>query len=219
MKTKTTNQKINLTEGILVMMVILVSHSAGASAQDQDSTKSLFGSDVKVSEIWAPEVKINSIQGDVGTLIGFYGGAVFNQSILLGISGGANLSHPQVNYGYFGALGQYIYKPSTLWHCSVQILLAHGSTKDYENPKSGLLDNFMNISGAGFFLMEPGINIELNLSRSLTLVTGISYRYVTGLNENNENVQITHVKNQDLSGFNFSIGLKFKKEKKPGNQR
>ena len=94
MKTKTTNQKFNLTKGILVMMVILVCLSAETSAQEQDSTKSLFGSNVKVSEIWTPEIKINSIQGDVGTLIGFYGGAVFNHSILLGISGGVNLSHP-----------------------------------------------------------------------------------------------------------------------------
>jgi hypothetical protein len=215
MKTKKTNQKFNLTEGILVMIVILMSLSAEAGAQEQDSTKSLFGSNVNVSEIWTPEVKINSIQGDVGTLIGFYGGAVFNQSILLGISGGLNLSHPRVNYGYFGALGQYIYKPANLWHCSGQLLVAYGTTKDYEDPKSGLLDNFWNISGAGFFLMEPGINLELNLSKRLTLVTGISYRYVTGLDESDENVQITHVTNEDLSGINFNIGLKFKKEKKP----
>jgi hypothetical protein len=215
MKTKTTNQKLNLTQRILVFMVILGSLTAEASAQEQDSTNSLFGSAVKVSEIWTPEVKINSIQGDVGTLIGFYGGAVFNQSILLGISGGVNLGHPRVNYGYFGALGQYIYKPSNLWHCSGQVILAYGSTKDYENPKEGLLDNFWNISGASFFMMEPGINLELNLSKRLTLVTGISYRYVSGLNEANENLQITHVTNKDLSGINFNIGLKFKKEKKP----
>jgi len=214
MKTKTKNQKINLSEGLFVMIVTLMISTVEAIAQEQDSTKSLFGSDVKVSEIWSPEVKINSIQGEVGTLIGFYGGAVFNRSVLIGISGGANLSHSHVNYGYFGAIGQYIYKPSNLWHCSGQLLLAYGSTKDYEDTKSGLLDNFGNVSGASFFLMEPGINLELNLSKRLTLVTGISYRYVTGLDENNENVQITHVTNKDLSGFNFIIGLKFKKEKK-----
>jgi hypothetical protein len=214
MKTKTTNQKFNMTESILVMMFFLMFFPFETSAQDNDSTRALFGSGVKVSEIWAPEVKINSIQGDLGTLIGFYGGAVFNQSILLGISGGVNLGHPRVNYGYFGALGQYIFKPLNLWHCSTQLLLAYGSTKDYENPKSGLLDNFWNISGASFFMMEPGINLELNLSRRLTLVTGISYRYVTRLDENNENVQITHVTNSNLSGLNFNIGLKFKKDRK-----
>jgi hypothetical protein len=215
MKTKTTNQKISLAEVILVMLVLVVFFSVSAYAQEEDSTRSLFGSAVKVSEIWTPEVKINSIQGDAGTLIGFYGGAVFNRAFLLGISGGLNLSHPAINCGYFGAVGQYIYKPANLWHCSGQILLAYGSTKDYENPKSGLLDNFWNISGASFFLMEPGINLELNLSKRLTLVAGVSYRFVSGLDENNENVQITHVTNEDLSGINFNIGLKFNKVKTP----
>jgi len=214
MKTRTTNQKFNLNEGILIIMIILMFLPGVAAAQVQDSTQTLFKSDIKVSELWAPEVKINSIQGDIGTLIGFYGGAVFNRSFLLGISGGANLSHPTVNYGYFGAIGQYIHKPTNLWHFSGQLLVAYGSTKDYEDPKSGLLDNFCNVSGAGFFLMEPGVNLELNLSRRLTLVAGMSYRYVTGLDENNENVSVTHVTNEDLSGVNFNIGLKFGKEKK-----
>jgi hypothetical protein len=110
MKTRIANQKISLNGVLFIMNVILMNLSVEAMAQEQDSTKSLFGSNVKVSEIWTPEVKINSIQGDVGTLIGFYGGAVFNRTILLGISGGANLSHPTVNYGYFGAVGQYIYR-------------------------------------------------------------------------------------------------------------
>jgi len=202
-------------EKFVSMAFVLLLLTNIAISQEHDSIQTLFkpGS-TKVSEIWTPEMKINSIQGDIGTLIGFYGGAVFNRTFLLGISGGANLSHPSVNYGYFGAIGQYIYKQSNLWHFSGQLLLAYGSTKDYEDSKSGLFDNFLNISGAGFFLMEPGANLELNLSNKLTLVTGISYRYVAGLDENDENVSITHVTNKDLSGVNFNIGLKFTKEKK-----
>jgi hypothetical protein len=48
----------------------------------------------------------------------------------------------------------------------------------------------------------------------MTLITGISYRYASGLNEYNENVQITHLTSRDLSCLNFSIGLKFVKAKK-----
>jgi len=214
MKTRIKNQKMNLNGMITVLVVTLMLSSAGISAQEQDTTQTLFKSNIKVSEMWTPEVKINSIQGDIGTLIGFYGGVLINRSFLLGISGGVNLGHPRVNYGYFGGIGQFIYKPENLLHLSGQLLLAYGSTKDYENPKSGLLDNFWNISGAHFFVMEPGVNLELNLSKRLTLVAGISYRYVSGLNENDENVSITHVTNKDLSGVNFNIGLKFGKEKK-----
>lgn len=214
MKTSTEKQKINHNEGIFIMIVMLILLSGGAAAQQQDSIRTLFKSGVTVSELWTPEVKINSIQGDVGSLIGFYGGALINRTFLLGISGGVNLGHPRVNYGYFGGIGQYIWKPAEVIHFSSQFLIAYGTTKDYEHPKSGPLDNFWNISGASFFLMEPGVNFEINLGNNLTLVTGISYRFVSGLNENNENISITHVSNKDMSGINFNIGLKFIKEKK-----
>lgn len=214
MKANVRNLKFHLNGRCFVMIVLLLFLPAGINAQVQDSTQTLFKSDVKVGSLWTPLIKINSIQGDIGTLIGFYGGAVINHSLLLGITGGLNLSHPTVNYGYFGGIGQFIFKPAKLVHLSAQLELAYGSTKDYEDPKSGLFDNFWNISGAGFFVMEPGVNLELNLNKRLTLLGGISYRYVSGLDENSENVSITHVTNKDLSGVNFVIGLKFGKEKK-----
>jgi len=211
MKTRITNQTSDRNKGIFVMIIAMLYLSSGVAAQQQDSTQALFKPGVKVSELWTPEVKINSIQGNIGTLIGFYGGVLINRSFLVGISGGVNLGHPTVNYGYFGGVVQYIYKPEEMIHLSGQTLIAYGTTKDYENPKSGLFDNFWNISGARFFVMEPGVNLELNLGMRLTLVTGISYRYVSGLHENDENVSITHVTNKDLSGVNFNIGLKFGK--------
>jgi hypothetical protein len=214
MKTKIQNQKINLNKAISVMIVVLMFLSARAAAQEEESIKSLFKQGITVNELWTPEVKINSIQGDIGTLVGFYGGALFNRTYLIGISGGVNLGHPRVNYGYFGGIMQYIFNPADLVHCSGQILLAYGTTKDYENPKKGLLDNFWNISGAPFFVMEPGLNLVVNLGSRVTFVAGMSYRYVSGLDENNENVEITRVTNKDLSGYNFNIGLKFVKRQK-----
>jgi len=213
MKTRIEKQKLNVNGLIFVMMATLMFSAAGASAQEEDPTQTLFREGIEISELWAPEIKMNSIQGGIGTLIGGYGGVLINRNFLLGISGGVNLGHPRVNYGYFGGIGQFIFKPASLVHGSGHLVLAYGTTKDYENPKSGLFDNFWNISGARFFVMEPGLNLELNLSTRLTLVTGVSYRFVTGLDENDENVSITHVTNKDMSGLNFNIGLKF--EKKP----
>jgi hypothetical protein len=214
MKTLTKNQKLNLNAIISAIIVVLMFLSTGASAQEEESIKSLFRQDIIVNELWTPEVKINSIQGDIGTLVGFYGGALINRTFLVGITGGVNLGHQRINYGYFGGIMQYIFKPAEVVHYSSQLLLAYGTTKDYQDPKKGLLDNFWNISGAPFFIMEPGLNLEVNLGRRVTLVAGISYRYVSGLNYNNENIQITRVTNEDMSGLNFNIGLKFVKRPK-----
>jgi hypothetical protein len=216
MKTKIKNPKINLNRLFFILVVAFLLPYGEAFSQENDSTQMLFRSKVRVTELWTPEVKVNSIQGEIGSLVGFYGGAVFNRVLLLGISGGVNLSHPRVNYGYFGVMAQYIYKPANLVHCSFQVSVASGSTKDYEHTKTGLFDNFWNISGAAFYMMEPGINIEMNLANNMTLVSGISYRYVTGLNGKDENVSLTHLTNNDLSGLNISIGVKFGKVRAKG---
>lgn len=101
-----------------------------------------------------------------------------------------------------------------MFHVSGQVIVARGTTKDYEDPKNGLLDNFWNISGAVFYITEPGINLELNLKENLVLVTGVSYRYATRLDPDNENIPITHVTNKNMSGFNVSLGVKFGKKSK-----
>ena len=215
MKTKIENRKMNRKEVVFNMVMALMLLSGVVAAQDPGQTRTLLRPDIIVTEMWVTEVKINSIQGQTGTLIGFYGGALFNRTLLLGISGGVNLSHPTVNYGYFGGLAQVITYPANMMHFSGQVLIAYGSTKDYEDPKEGLLDNFWNISGENFVIVEPGLNIEVNLSARVTFVAGVSYRIVTGIDQNNENLYVTHVTNEDMSGINFNIGLKFaKKEKK-----
>lgn len=183
-------------------------------SQDSDQVQTVFNKDTKIGYIWSPGIKFNSIQNDIGSVIELYGGPLFNKSFVVGLAGGVNFGHPRVNYGYFGMLAQYIYKPNKLVHFSGQTILAYGMTKDYEQEKSSLFDNFWNISGASFYVLEPGINMDLNLKESLRFTVGLSYRFVTGLNENSEFVSLTKVTNSDLSGINFRIGLTFCKNKK-----
>jgi hypothetical protein len=213
MKTKHSTKKMDFRKSILAVTFMIL-YTTCACAQDQGYNRTILRPDISITEVWAPEVKINSIQGKTGTLVGFYGGALFNRNLLLGIAGGVNLSHPTVNYGYFGGIAQYIIYPGNAFHISGQLLLAYGTTKDYEDPKSGLLDNFWNISGEIFFITEPGINLEINLTDRVTFVTGLSYRTVKGIDSGNENVSRTRLTNQDMNGFNINVGLKFRKKEK-----
>ena len=213
MKTKTENKKMKLNVLTLVISVIFTLNSTGLSAQEE-APKTLLKSEISITDLFVPEFKMNSIQGDMGSLIGFYGGPLINHSFLVGACGGVNFGHPRVNYGYFGGIGQYILRPEDMVHLSGQLVIAYGTTKDYENPKSGPLDNFWNISGASFFMMEPGVNLEVNITNRMMVAIGVSYRYVTGLDENSEDISRTHVTNQDMSGVNFNIGLKFNRDKK-----
>jgi hypothetical protein len=196
-------------------LILLLPLSTSTSAQQTDttqqtdSTKTLFGPETKIGFVWSVEVKINSIQDKTGSLISVYGGALVNRSVLLGLAIGANVGHPTVNYSYLGFITQYTYKPKELLHVSAQVLVSIASTKDYERSKSSLFDNFLNTSGASFYFVEPGINLGLNLSSSVRLVSGLSYRFAFGLDENSPHVAKTQVTNSELSGINFILGVKF----------
>jgi len=89
------------------------------------------------------------------------------------------------------------------------LLLGGGSTKDYQNPKTSPFDNFGNITGPGFYVVEPGINAEMNLHTKVRLVAGLSYRFVFGLDSSHTLVSLTNVNNRDLSGLNLNVGVKF----------
>ncbi len=212
MKTDVNKRKMNPSALKYAAMLGIMLLTGAMNAQDNLETKTLLRPDVTISEMWIPEIKMNSIQGDFGTLVGFYGGALFNRNLLLGVAGGVNLSHPRVNYGYFGGIIQVIFHPENMVHFSGQVLLAWGTTKDYESPKKGLMDNFWNISGEDFYITEPGVNVEINLKDNLTLVTGVSYRFSFRLDDQSESVRYTHVTNRDMRGLNFNIGVKFGKK-------
>jgi len=79
MKTKTKNQKSKLNGVFFVTIVILLFLSTVAKAQEQDSMKTLFRPGTTVSELWTPEIKINSIQGNIGPLVGINEGVLKNQ--------------------------------------------------------------------------------------------------------------------------------------------
>lgn len=209
MKTKTEKSKMSLNGFFISLSVILILLSIGTFAQEDNPERTLLRRDIILTDVISPEIKFNSIQGDIGTLIGIYGGPMINNRLLIGACGGVNLGHPRVNYGYLGGIIQYVYRPEDMVHMSIQLVVASGTTKDYENPKSGLLDNFWNISGESFFMVEPGINLEVNITTRMKLVMGVSYRYVSGINSAREEIRYTHVTNKDMSGLNFNIGLKF----------
>jgi hypothetical protein len=195
----------------VMLALILASVTLTAKAQETMPDRTLLGPDVRYTSVWSPEVRISSIQGKTGVTIGGYTGVMVNRTLMLGLTGSVNLTHPTVNYGYFGGIAQAVAYPSRMVHLSAQLVVAWGSTKDYENPKSSLFDNFWNISGERFMMTEPGVNLEVNLSEGIALVAGAGYRFVSGIDSGNEYVDMTHLTNQDMSGVSFSIGLKITK--------
>jgi hypothetical protein len=189
-----------------VMMVLLNVCVLPGFGQE---TKTLFKSESKIGFMWGFELKTASIQHEPATQFGLYGGALFYHAVMIGAVGAANVTHPRVNYGYTALMVQYTYKPANIVHLNCHLIFGSGSTKDYENEKSNMLDNFGNVTGARFNIVEPGINGEINLGVKTRLIVGVAYRYVYGIDQYSEYVSKTHISDGELSGFNFTAGVKF----------
>ena len=197
-------KKLSFVALVIISELCFISNPAIAQ-----ETETLMNADTEFNSMWSLELKTNSLQKKIGSLIGGYWGAVINRSLIFGIGGAANLTHEVTNYGYFQLLAQYVQPPDKLIHYGAQIIFGWATVKDYENPKTGLFDNFANTNGTGFYLIEPRINAELNITKSEKLVLGLSYCFAFGLDEQNQYVAKSKVTNKDLSGVNITIGVKF----------
>lgn len=189
---------------IILPLLVLMS----ASSLRAQETQTIFGGDADLRFAWGLDLKVNSIQDKTGTLAGVYAGVLIDKSTIVALTVGSNIGHPTVNYSYIGVLGHYTPNPYAIVHVSGQLLMAAGATKDYERPKTSLMDNFGNTSGPGFWLIEPGVMAEVNLSEKVRLAGGLGYRLATGLDSSDSLVARTRVSDADLSGINLLVSLK-----------
>jgi len=111
--------------------------------------------------------------------------------------------------GYGGLLLEYIAFPRKAVHLSFPIIIGAGGTslgaKTFVNhsqidPQEWGTYDF--VESSTFFVVEPGISAELNMTKFFRLNAGVTYRYISGLN-------LVRLSDDALSDFTFSLTLKF----------
>jgi hypothetical protein len=177
-----------------------------SNAQESET---LMNSSATFESLWSLELKTNSLQREIGSLVSIYWGTIINHSIILGFGGITNLTHTVTNYGCFQLLAQYVHEPDKLLHYGGMIMIGFATVKDYQAAKTGLFDNFMNTSGTSFYLLEPRLNAELNITKSNKLVLGVGYCAAFGLDENSSHIAKSKITNKDLSGLNITLAMRF----------
>jgi hypothetical protein len=106
---------------------------------------------------------------------------------------------------------EYLTKPSKLVHLSFPLLIGRGVAS------SGLADmnfpygrnggrgsrDFDRRNSTRFLAIQPGVNVEVNLLKYLSMFGGVNYR-IAFKNNNNSSM----LSNNDLSGLGFQLGLR-----------
>lgn len=183
--------------------------------------KSLFEGDMDNGGFGGPRVKFTSVKGNLGVLVGAYGGWLINHQFLLG-GGGYGLannvkpnddvqktfnysSQPYIDFGYGGAVVEYYFNPDQLIHSSVSLLIgAGGVSYRGSDPDNNIISGDWkdDHKGDAVFVLEPGVSAELNIAKYFKMGVSVSYRYVSGVN-------LYGVSNSDLSNLSAGVAFKF----------
>lgn len=182
----------------IVISVVLTLVSLYSNAQNGEM-QTLFGKGaIAYGGFGGPRVALSKFNNQDVWLVGGRGGAIFNHTFVIGGAGYGIVNSPMftdIEYdgqpyakaylegGYGGMYFEYIYKPFKVVHLSFPLVVGGGTLLYAETPaaQSGgnMQDNI--ITQSTFFVLEPGIEIELNVVHFMRLTAGVSYRYANGL--------------------------------------
>jgi hypothetical protein len=182
---------------------------------DRRETQTLLSGGVRHGGFGAPVYGVTSINGQPVYLRGTRGAWVINldgaHAIHLGLAGyrtrtdadltgwsHSDIEEPQLRTDYGGFEIEYVASPYRLVHVGTQLLIGSGNARydDRDLDVGNTRDNY--------FVLQPGVNLMLNVTRWFRISGGVYYRYVSGVN-------LEGTGDTDLSGPAGFLGLRFGK--------
>ncbi len=190
---------------MLACAILLVAQFT--KAQEIETLAGHSGSKAPISAYGTPLGRITAIDGKFAVMTGGYGGVLFNKKLMLG-AGGYSLANrigvegtTDHKWGmwYTGAVAEYVHHSDKLFHWSAGALIGGGGISDRTGRDKGR--DIVHNSG-GFFVAEPFVNVELNITSYLRLVAGGSYRQILGTPSG------MGISDAKLSAPGFHLGIK-----------
>jgi hypothetical protein len=188
----------------------------------QDET--LFGTDdISIGLVGGVAVKPTNVQKTFGLLVGGYGGILLNHQLMIGAGGFGLVNNIGISdaahayyqntrdlfleIGYGGGIIEYTFAPSKLIHATAMVLIGAGGIT-YSERNMNHRDYFSSTSEFqtdAFFVIEPSVNAEMNLTNWMRVSIGGGYRFVTGVN------YLVGLNNDDLRSASGNLTFKFGK--------
>lgn len=178
------------------------------------NTQTLFSSEVSHGGFGALVYGATSVNGEFAYLRGLRGAWVIkfdeNRSLHLGLARyrtetafdpveGSSLAGDDIEMSteYRGFEVEYAHRASRLFHFSGQLLIGNGEV-EYRDVNG--LDLFS--TSDNYFVFQPGVNANMNITDWFRLSGGIFYRYAGG-------VSLEGTSDRELSGVSIFFALRF----------
>lgn len=208
---------IKLFPALLLLGALMIPAALTAQHNYHNNQRTLFGNKRCVSHggYGALTVHYTTFQDDQnGILVGGRGAWVMNHGFALGLAGYGLVNSieysdkvpgrdAKMELGYGGLLLEPIILSRLPIHISIPTVLGVGWA-GYRDPDRQLGDIFEDdlFDDDVFFVIEPGINLELNIIRSFRLGLNVQYRFT-------EDLDLTNTASNNLDGWSTGVILKF----------
>ena len=200
------------------LLLVLLCALWGVSSADAQDMQTLFDGDVTHGGFGGPVIKFSEVAGDPGVWVGGRGGWIinFSETHAIGLGGGGyglttfhnipeptdlgdpgDIENPQAVAGYGGFELEYTSRSYRLLHWTATTLIGAGSVSARSQDFQQIDEDF-----DPFFVIEPGLHGELNLTSFMRLHAGVSYRWTSGIDQ-------AGFTDSDFSGINGTVAFKF----------
>lgn len=206
---------------VLLISILFTLTLSAQEKENNEEFRTLFGGD-KTTHGGYGGLLINysQIDGKDAMLVGARGGWIINHGISIGLGGygfandlsyETNINESYQNYSLAGGYGGLVIEPiiGAKWpvHVSIPILIGAGGiayiNNYYGRPDYDSYNPYAEQANA-YFVLEPGIEVELNMVKFMRLAVGGYYRYTSDLN-------LADLDTKVLDGFSVGLVMKFGK--------
>ena len=207
---------------IIIVVFILSTAAAGFGQVDEteqikprrsDDIMTLLGSSNAIGGYGGLSMLYSQIDNKDAFVFGARGAAILGHSFAIGFGGSGFVTDifyddalnmdANLAGGYGGIFFEPIILPKYPVHLSIPVLIGAGGIA-YSSVDRGWEESWYVEDSEAFFVVEPGAEIELNITRFFRFSIGAYYRYTS-------NIDLLNTSKDVLNGFSFGVNLKFGK--------
>lgn len=202
--------------GVLFHLTIVQSNAQ--NIVKEPGAKTLFGNGESYGGFVGLKMKGGEVNGESALLLGGELSGTFAHKINIGIAGYGMVTGVdadtrdvegrffQIHMGYGGLFLEPIIANNKVVHLTVPVILGVGGAgihRDLRRVSGRDIEDYWEVQETDAFLViEPGLNVEINMLKFMRMNVGMSYRYIGG-------TDIEGISDSELSGYTASLGFKF----------
>ncbi|MFO7370529.1 MAG: hypothetical protein R6X09_09695 [Bacteroidales bacterium] len=213
-------KKLMMIFGIMAMAISVVAQQDEEfNTRDSDEIRTLMGKNNALGGYGAISMQYTEIQDRDAFVFGARGGITMGHTVTLGIGGAGffNDMHfdeiAQEDISLAGGYGGFFFEPVLMpkypVHVSFPILIGAGGVAVVrDNDNNDWDDDFESAASDAFMVIEPGVEVELNITHFFKFCIGAHYRYTSDVDINRDEYDVPK---DILHGFSGGVTFKFGK--------